>query len=80
MWRAMVQNLASKRKFGRDKNYEVLFKNLENICVSFRNPTQHPEKIYDIEEVQDLWGLSVDVINRMSKDLPLRINKGKAFR
>lgn len=39
--------------------------NLDNIRKSFRNPTQHPDKIYDIQEVQDLFGLCVDVINRM---------------
>jgi hypothetical protein len=42
---------------------------LDNIRVSFRNPTQHPEAIYDIHEVQDLWSICVDVINRMVKIL-----------
>ncbi len=42
-----------------------LLDNLDNIRRSFRNPTQHPDKIYDIQEVQDLFGLCVDVINRM---------------
>jgi len=38
---------------------------LDNIRRSFRNPTQHPDKIYDIQEVQDLFGLCIDAINRM---------------
>ena len=38
---------------------------LDNIRASFRNPTQHPEKIYDVEEAQDLLALCVDVVNRM---------------
>ena len=42
-----------------------MLNNLDNIRLSFRNPTQHPEKIYDIQEVQDLFSLCVDVINRM---------------
>jgi hypothetical protein len=42
-----------------------LLDNLDNIRQSFRNPTQHPEKIYDIQEVQDLFSLCVDVVNRM---------------
>ncbi|HEX5734977.1 MAG TPA: hypothetical protein VF131_19255 [Blastocatellia bacterium] len=42
-----------------------LLDNLDNIRRSFRNPTQHPEKIYDIQEVQDLFWLCIDVINRM---------------
>lgn len=43
----------------------VLLNNLDNIRLSFRNPTLHPEKIYDIQEVQDLFSLCIDVINRM---------------
>jgi hypothetical protein len=70
MWGPMLQSLRSKKKFTSKKNYSTLFNNLDNIRFSFRNPTQHPEKIYDIQEVQDLWGLCVDVINRMSRDLP----------
>jgi hypothetical protein len=42
-----------------------LLDHLDNIRRSFRNPTQHPEKIYDIQEVQDLFGLCIDAINRM---------------
>lgn len=38
---------------------------LDRIRENFRNPTNHPDKIYDIEEVQDLFGLCLDVINRM---------------
>lgn len=45
---------------------EVLLNNLDNIRHSFRNPTQHPDKIYDIQEVQDLFGLCIDVVNRMA--------------
>lgn len=44
-----------------------LLRNLDNIRLSFRNPTQHPDKIYDIHEVQDLFGLCIDVVNRMVK-------------
>lgn len=64
MWGPMVQALQKHR---RAKQHEVLNKNLDNIRVSFRNPTQHPDKVYDIHEVQDLWGLCVDVINRMER-------------
>jgi len=45
-----------------------LLNNLDNIRHSFRNPTQHPEKNYDIQEVQDLYGLCIDVVNRMTKE------------
>jgi hypothetical protein len=67
MWGAMVQDLRKRRKA---RPYEVLINNLDNIRNSFRNPTQHPEKIYDIHEVQDLWGICIDAINRMAVALP----------
>jgi hypothetical protein len=70
LWGAITKKLQSKSKFLKDEKRQVLFKNLDNIRLSFRNPTQHPEKIYDIQEVQDLWGLCVDVINRMAAELP----------
>lgn len=64
LWGPMVKALNDHRKA---KAHDALNRNLDNIRVSFRNPTQHPDKVYDIHEVQDLWGLCVDVINRMQK-------------
>jgi hypothetical protein len=49
----------------RTKKHVTLYNNLDNIRLSFRNPTQHPEMIYNLDEVQDLWALCVEVINRM---------------
>jgi hypothetical protein len=66
MWGPIVIDL---RKRSKTKPHEVLNNHLDNIRVSFRNPTQHPEAIYDIHEVQDLWSICVDVINRMVKIL-----------
>lgn len=63
LWGPMIEHLRKRRK----KPPEVLLNNLDNVRRSFRNPTQHPEKIYDIEEVQDLFGLCIDVVNRMIK-------------
>lgn len=51
------------------QEYDVLLDHLDNIRRSFRNPTQHPDAKYGIERVQDLWGLSVDAINRMADEL-----------
>jgi hypothetical protein len=67
MWGPMITSMRSKKNL---KGYSVLLDNLDNIRRSFRNPTQHPEMTYDIEEVQDLLGLCVDVVNRMARDLP----------
>ena len=61
LWGPMVQHLRSRKA----RLPSPLLDNLDNIRRSFRNPTQHPEKIYDIQEVQDLFGLCIDVVNRM---------------
>ena len=66
MWGPIVIDL---RKRSKTKPHEVLNNHLDNIRASFRNPTQHPEAIYDIHEVQDLWSVCVDVVNRMVKIL-----------
>ena len=64
MWGPIIVDL---RKRTKTKKHTTLINNLENIKNSFRNPTQHPEKIYDIQEAQDLLSLCIDVINRMIK-------------
>jgi len=61
MWFDMVVALKKRRSPPPSE----LLDNLDHIRKSFRNPTQHPEKIYDIEEVQDLFSLCIDAINRM---------------
>jgi len=38
---------------------------LDRIRTDYRNPTAHPEKRYNIEEVQDLFNLSEGVINQI---------------
>jgi len=44
-----------------------LLNNLDNIREHYRNPTQHPQKRYDSDEVQDLFGLCVDAVGQMVK-------------
>ncbi len=66
MWGPMILDLQRRQKA---KPYETLLNHLDIIRQSFRNPTQHPDKIYDIQEVQDLWGLCVDAVNRMAQVL-----------
>lgn len=62
VWGPIIDSLRARRR----PPPAPLLDNLNNIRLSFRNPTQHPEKIYDIQEVQDLFGLCVDVVNRMA--------------
>ena len=66
MWGPMVSDLKKRPKA---KKHHVLLAHLDNIRLSFRNPTQHPQATYDIHEVQGLWGVCVDAINRMAKEL-----------
>jgi hypothetical protein len=64
LWGSMVNDMKNRRR----KPPKELLQNLGNIRESFRNSTQHPEKVYDIQETQDLFGLSVDVVNRMLRN------------
>jgi len=64
-WGVLTNELKNKNR-GK-KPEKVTINHLDNIRESFRNPTQHPDKIYDIQEVQDLLGLSIDIVNRMIK-------------
>ncbi len=64
MWGPMVKQLREKK---RSKPQDALLDVLDRIRVNFRNPTSHPEKIYDTDEVQDLFGLCVDALNRIVK-------------
>lgn len=68
MWGPMITALKAKR----NPPDAALLDHLDSLRRNFRNPTQHPEKIYDITEVQDLFGVCVDVINRMASDMPSR--------
>lgn len=61
LWGPMVESMRRRK----NPQPAPLLDNLDNIRRSFRNPTQHPDKIYDIQEVQDLFSLCVDVVNRM---------------
>ncbi len=67
LWGDVVQDLRTRIK---TKKHIVLYNNLDNIRHSYRNPTQHPEAIYDIHEAQDLLPLCLEVIGRMIRILP----------
>lgn len=61
MWRAMTDAFGKRRK----PPPAALLNHLDNIREHYRNPTQHPEKIYDIEEAQDLLPLCAQVVGQM---------------
>jgi hypothetical protein len=64
MWGPMIKQLREKKKNHPPKD---LIEALDRIRISFRNPTSHPDKMYDSDEVQDLFGLVVDSLNRIVK-------------
>ena len=64
LWGDMVGDLRIRKKTSK---HTTLYNNLDNIRHSYRNPTQHPDAIYDIHESQDLLPLCFEVITRMTK-------------
>jgi hypothetical protein len=66
MWGPMTDEL--RKKIGGKPDL-VILDTLDVIRKSYRNPTQHPETIYDIESGQDLFGLCLDILNKMTQYL-----------
>jgi hypothetical protein len=62
MWGPMTDKLRRKNK---PKPTNDLLDHLDTIRKNFRNPTQHPEKFYTIDEAQDLLFASIVAINRV---------------
>ncbi len=54
------------------KPSKELLLNLESLRIFYRNKTQHPDKIYNNDEVQDLFGTSIKTINDIIIDLKSR--------
>lgn len=65
-WGALTTELKSKSR--KPIPDETLLAHLDILRTRFRNPTDHPEKIYEIEEAEDLVHLAVDIINRCARD------------
>lgn len=69
MWAGMIDQMAKKQ---RNRPDEPLLDVLDRIRVNYRNPTNHPDAIYDIHEAQDLFLACLEAISRMVKS-PLRV-------
>jgi hypothetical protein len=65
MWYEMLDCMRKKK---RNRPNEALLDQLGSIRKHYRNPTQHPEKIYDCDEVQDLLASSTAAINMVVKE------------
>jgi hypothetical protein len=68
LWKAMIDHLRTRRK----PPPKALLDHLDHIRENFRNPTQHPDARYDIDEAQDLLAVVIDAINRMARDMKSR--------
>lgn len=66
MWGPMTDELKAK-KIGRPP--ENILAALDVVRTSYRNPTQHPEAIYEIHAAQDLLGVCLDLIGKMGAEL-----------
>lgn len=66
MWAAMVRKLREKNN---PKPASEVLDTLDIIRVNYRNPTQHPEKNYSIDEAQDLLNHSIVVINCIYREI-----------
>jgi hypothetical protein len=57
MWGPMITSMRA-----RPKSFPAaLLNHLDHIRAGFRNPTAHPDKVFDIDEAQDLLSLCIDV-------------------
>ena len=75
LWRPMIEQL---NKLGPPPD-SMLLKHLEYICEAFRNPTDHPDKIYSIDEAQDLFCLCTEAISRMVQEIAKAKKEPKAI-
>lgn len=51
---------------------EELMTNLNNLRRYYRNKTQHPDKMYSVDETQDLFGIGIKTVNEIITDLEKR--------
>jgi hypothetical protein len=65
MWAAIVADLRKRRSAPP----AMLLNNLDSLRAHYRNPTQHPEKTYDLDEAQDLLALAFDAVGRMVRHI-----------
>ncbi|HDY7443190.1 TPA: HEPN domain-containing protein [Vibrio vulnificus] len=70
MWGPMVKKLETKNN---PKPSVELIETLDMIRRNFRNPTQHPDKIYSEDEAQDLLNSSIVAINMIAAVLKGRV-------
>lgn len=63
-WGSMTDALKKRRDAD-----QKLIERLDYIRLKHRNPTDHPDLIYNVEDAEDLLGLCIEVIGKISKIL-----------
>lgn len=66
MWGPMLEQLKNKT---RNRPPAALLTSLDLIRTAYRNPTQHPQAVYQIDSAQDLFGVCIDAIGKMADEL-----------
>ncbi len=66
MWYGMVDALRKRKK---NKPKAELLDHLDAIRKNYRNPTQHPDKFYDIDEVQDMASMCISALNMIVSEI-----------
>lgn len=67
MWGPMTTQLRTKRQ---PKPTPKLLDHLDSMRVHFRNPTQHPEAFYTLDEAQDLLNQTMAALGMIASELP----------
>jgi hypothetical protein len=67
MWGPMTQQLRSKRA---PKPSNKWLDHLDSMRIRFRNPTQHPQAFYSIDEAQDLLNQTIVAVNMIHAEVP----------
>jgi len=65
MWHPMVDQMRKRRAPPPSELLDAL----DQVRLNYRNPTQHPEAIYDIDGAHDLMSLCIPLVNRMCKEM-----------
>lgn len=68
MWGPMVAHLRRRS----DAPPSRILDNLDHIRRNYRNPTQHPEATYTVQQAESLFPMCVAAVNDMIRDLPSR--------
>jgi hypothetical protein len=77
LWGPMIQQMRAKKT---NQPPAPLLDHFDNIRVDFRNPTQHPDAEYDMNDAQNLLNVAVDAVARAvsAMDCPKRSGAARA--